>query len=128
MARTSGSDGEKTEAAIREAAVLLIARHGFEAVSMRQLAAEVGVQAAALYRYFPNKEELLSMVTSKVRSKAEPSYKIVSCGNHCSVLERSRCIWVSSRAEPLLAQYAFSQACVVATTLVFSAKRKSHDS
>jgi AcrR family transcriptional regulator len=27
---------------------------------MRQLAAEVGVQAAALYRYFPTKEELLS--------------------------------------------------------------------
>ncbi len=59
MARTTGSDGEKTEAAIREAAVTLIARHGYEAVSMRQLAGEVGVQAAALYRYFPNKEELL---------------------------------------------------------------------
>ncbi len=26
---------------------------------MRQLAAEVGVQAAALYRYFPTKEDLL---------------------------------------------------------------------
>lgn len=59
MARTSGSDGEKTVAAIRAAAVNLIARFGYEAVSMRQLAAEVGVQAAALYRYFPNKEELL---------------------------------------------------------------------
>lgn len=59
MARTAGSDGEKTEAAIRDAAVALIARHGFEAVTMRQLAAEVGVQAAALYRYFPTKEELL---------------------------------------------------------------------
>ena len=59
MARTTGSDGEKTEAAIREAAVDLIARHGYEAVSMRQLAAEVGVQAAALYRYFPTKEDLL---------------------------------------------------------------------
>jgi AcrR family transcriptional regulator len=59
MARTTGSDGEKTEAAIREAAVELIARHGYEAVSMRQLAAEVGVQAAALYRYFPTKEDLL---------------------------------------------------------------------
>ena len=59
MARTTGSDGEKTEAAIREAAVSLIARHGYEAVSMRQLAAEVGVQAAALYRYFPTKEDLL---------------------------------------------------------------------
>lgn len=59
MARTAGSDGEKTEAAIREAALSLMARYGYEAVSMRQLAAEVGVQAAALYRYFPTKEDLL---------------------------------------------------------------------
>ena len=59
MARTTGSDGEKTEAAIRAAAATLIARHGYEAMSMRQLAEEVGVQAAALYRYFPTKEELL---------------------------------------------------------------------
>jgi len=59
MARTTGSDGERTEAAVREAAVNLIARYGYEAMSMRQLAAEVGVQAAALYRYFPTKEDLL---------------------------------------------------------------------
>ncbi|CDX41605.1 TetR family transcription regulator [Mesorhizobium sp. SOD10] len=59
MARTTGSDGEKTEAAVREAAVNLIARLGYEAMSMRQLAAEVGVQPAALYRYFPTKEDLL---------------------------------------------------------------------
>ncbi|MFU0506609.1 TetR/AcrR family transcriptional regulator [Pseudaminobacter sp. NGMCC 1.201702] len=59
MARTTGSEGGKTEAAIREAAINLIARFGFEAVSMRQLAGEVGVQAAALYRYFPTKEDLL---------------------------------------------------------------------
>lgn len=59
MARTTGSDGERTEAAVREAAVNLIARLGYEAMSMRQLAAEVGVQAAALYRYFPTKEDLL---------------------------------------------------------------------
>jgi AcrR family transcriptional regulator len=59
MARTTGSDGERTEAAVREAAVNLIARFGYEAMSMRQLAAEVGVQAAALYRYFPTKEDLL---------------------------------------------------------------------
>ncbi|MEC9243185.1 TetR family transcriptional regulator [Nitratireductor rhodophyticola] len=59
MARTTGSDGEKTEAAIRAAALELIARLGFEAMSMRQLAGQVGVQPAALYRYFPTKEELL---------------------------------------------------------------------
>ncbi len=59
MARTTGSDGEKTEAALREAALALIARHGYEAVSMRQLAKEVGVQAAALYHYYSTKEDLL---------------------------------------------------------------------
>ena len=59
MARTAGSDGEKTQAAIREAAVGLIAHHGYEAVTMRQLASEVGVQPAALYRYFATKEDLL---------------------------------------------------------------------
>ncbi len=59
MARTTGSDGERTEAAIRDAAVDLFARRGYEAVTTRQIAAAVGVQAAALYRYFPTKEDLL---------------------------------------------------------------------
>lgn len=54
-----GSLGEKTQAAILAAALNLFARHGYEAVSMRQIAAAVGVQAAALYRYFPTKEDLL---------------------------------------------------------------------
>ncbi|MBS9719927.1 TetR family transcriptional regulator [Tianweitania sp. BSSL-BM11] len=65
MARTIGSDGGKTEAAIRLAAAGLIARHGFEAVSMRQLASEVGVQVAALYRYFPTKQDLLFKLMSR---------------------------------------------------------------
>ncbi|PBC11498.1 TetR/AcrR family transcriptional regulator [Mesorhizobium sp. WSM3859] len=80
MARTTGSDGEKTEAAVREAAVSLIARLGYEAMSMRQLAAEVGVQAAALYRYFPTKEDLLFTLMrehmeglSKAWDKARPA-------------------------------------------------------
>jgi len=65
MARTTGSDGEKTQAAISKAALELFARHGYEAVSMRQIAAGVGVQAAALYRYFPTKEELLFNLLKK---------------------------------------------------------------
>lgn len=64
MGRKVGSSGEKTEAAIREAALDLIARRGFEAMTMRELAEAVGVQAAALYRYFPNKEELLYTLMS----------------------------------------------------------------
>ena len=59
MARRIGSDGTRTHAAIREAAIRLIARYGYEALSMRRLAEEVGLGAAALYRYFPNKQTML---------------------------------------------------------------------
>lgn len=59
MARTSGSSSEKTRPLVRAAALKLFARHGFAAVSMRQIAAEVGVQAGALYRYTPDKQSLL---------------------------------------------------------------------
>ena len=37
----------------------LIAQHGYAAVSMRQIAAEVGVQAGALYNYTSDKQSLL---------------------------------------------------------------------
>jgi len=59
MARRTGSHAEITGPRIRAAAMRLFARHGFAAVSMRQIAAEVGVQAGALYLYTADKESLL---------------------------------------------------------------------
>ena len=59
MARRVGSDGVRTEAAIRGAALRLIARYGYEALSMRRLASEIDLGAAALYRYFPTKQAML---------------------------------------------------------------------
>ncbi len=59
MARKTGSHSQITGPRIRVAARRLFARHGFAAVSMRQIAAEVGVQAGALYLYTPDKETLL---------------------------------------------------------------------
>ena len=59
MARTVGSSGAKTADAIRAAGVDLIYRHGFEAMSLRQLAAEVGLQPGSLYKYFDTKQSLL---------------------------------------------------------------------
>ena len=53
MARTQGSRAEITGPAVREAARRLFARQGFAAVSMRQIAAEVGLQVGALYAYTP---------------------------------------------------------------------------
>lgn len=59
MARRSGSYSEITGPRIRSAARTLFARYGFAAVSMRQIAAEVGVQAGAIYLYTKDKESLL---------------------------------------------------------------------
>lgn len=59
MARTQGSHSDITGPRIRSAALSLFARHGFAAVSMRQIASEVGVQAGALYNYTPDKQTLL---------------------------------------------------------------------
>lgn len=60
MARKQGSHAGITGPKVREAALRLFARHGYAAVSMRQIAAEVGVQAGALYTYTPDKQSLLS--------------------------------------------------------------------
>ena len=59
MARKQGSHAETTGPKVRDAALQLFARHGFAAVSMRQIAKEVGVQAGALYLYTPDKQSLL---------------------------------------------------------------------
>ncbi len=59
MARKQGSHSETTGPRVRDAALRLFARHGYAAVSMRQIATEVGVQAGALYLYTPDKQSLL---------------------------------------------------------------------
>lgn len=59
MARKQGSHSDITGPKVQDAALRLIARHGFAAVSMRQIASEVGVQAGALYNYTSDKQTLL---------------------------------------------------------------------
>jgi AcrR family transcriptional regulator len=59
MARTTGSHSDITGPRIQDAALRLFARQGYAAVSMRQIASEVGVQAGALYNYTPDKQSLL---------------------------------------------------------------------
>ncbi|MBT8454946.1 MAG: TetR/AcrR family transcriptional regulator [Rhodobacteraceae bacterium] len=59
MARKTGSHSDITGPRIRDAALKLFAQQGYAAVSMRKIAAEVGVQAGALYLYTPDKQSLL---------------------------------------------------------------------
>ncbi len=53
-----------TETAILEAARDLLAEGGIDALSMRAVAARVGVSATAIYNYFENKQALVQSVIS----------------------------------------------------------------
>jgi AcrR family transcriptional regulator len=58
-----------TRARIRQEAARLIARHGFDAMSMRDLGAACGIGAPALYRYHPTKTALLAdLLTAHVEA------------------------------------------------------------
>lgn len=59
MGRIAGAVGKETASRAREAALGLFARHGYAAVSMREIAGEVGVGAGALYNHFATKQDLL---------------------------------------------------------------------
>lgn len=59
MARTTGSHADITGPRVRAAALRLFADRGYAAVSMRAIAAEVGVQAGALYNYTSDKQSML---------------------------------------------------------------------
>ncbi|NSY37604.1 TetR/AcrR family transcriptional regulator [Leisingera sp. ANG59] len=88
MARTQGSHSDITGPRIREAALRLFAQHGYAAVSMRQIAKEVGVQAGALYNYTPDKQSLLFSLMSSHMEELQAAWDAVPQAD--SALERLR--------------------------------------
>jgi len=58
--RNNAEDAQRLRGELLDAAMALFAQGGMEAVSMRAVAAKVGVSAMAPYRYFTDKAELLS--------------------------------------------------------------------
>ncbi|HEX4766760.1 MAG TPA: TetR/AcrR family transcriptional regulator [Lichenihabitans sp.] len=59
MARTIGSSGAKTMEAISSAGLDLIFEFGYEGMSLRQLAARVGIRQGSLYNHIQSKQDLL---------------------------------------------------------------------
>ncbi len=56
---------------IVEAAMTLFQRKGYEQTTMEEIAAEAGVSAPTLYRYFPKKTELLTALFWKARERMD---------------------------------------------------------
>jgi len=59
LARTTGSNGEKTAKRVRRAALELFSSEGYAATSMRRIAEEAGLQAGGIYNHFPTKQAIL---------------------------------------------------------------------
>lgn len=60
MGRPAGVSGADTLAAIRKAAIARIDRFGYEAMNLRDLAADVNIRVGSLYNHVPNKQEFLA--------------------------------------------------------------------
>ncbi|MFE6887614.1 TetR/AcrR family transcriptional regulator [Streptomyces sp. NPDC057694] len=73
MSRPAGTKGERTRARILEAASTLFARSGFNAVSLREIAAQAGMTHAGLLHHFPGKESLLLEVLS-IRDREDAAW------------------------------------------------------
>ncbi|WTW98549.1 TetR/AcrR family transcriptional regulator [Streptomycetaceae bacterium NBC_01309] len=61
---------ETTAAALLDAAAARFVRHGYENTSVRDIAADAGVNPALIYRYFGSKEKLFVKVVSRDRDPA----------------------------------------------------------
>lgn len=57
--RKTGSSRAETWPIVRQAAIDLLFKHGYEAMNLRELSQMAGLQAGSLYNYFSSKQELL---------------------------------------------------------------------
>jgi AcrR family transcriptional regulator len=71
--RKAGRRPPLTPERIRETALELIEKDGLEELSTRKLGRALGVEAMAIYWYFPNKDALLDAVVESLVSKIAPA-------------------------------------------------------
>lgn len=51
------------------AATTFVEEHGFEALTMRALGEQMGIDPTAIYRHFPSKDELLAVMLDRITAK-----------------------------------------------------------
>jgi AcrR family transcriptional regulator len=66
MARVTEAHVRSREEAIIGAALSMFARKGVAGATMQEVAAEAGLSAGAIYRYFPGKEQLVEAVFERI--------------------------------------------------------------
>ncbi|HHV36277.1 MAG TPA: TetR/AcrR family transcriptional regulator [Candidatus Cloacimonetes bacterium] len=102
----------KRQMEIMQAAIGLIAREGYENLTTKNIAAELGVSDAALYRHFDSKKELIVMI---LRYFEDISCRVISTidSKDLSPMEKIRYFVMNRyemfREDPELAMVMFSE-------------------
>ena len=71
-ARGKGRSGPVTAAAVVDAALVVIDEDGLDALTMRRLAHDLGVEPVTIYRQLPNKDAILAGVAEKLWREMAP--------------------------------------------------------
>lgn len=65
-----------TKKKILEVSLALFAQKGFDGVSVREIAKEVGVRESALYKHYKNKEDILDKIIEEMISSIRNGYEL----------------------------------------------------
>lgn len=90
MGRPVGSSGTETMRAIRSAAIQRIYQRGYEAMSLRELAADVGLRGGSLHNYIPQKQEFLANLLDEIMTELLLDFEkqMVGVSNAKEAIER----------------------------------------
>ena len=72
MPRTPHRRAPLTRERVLEAALRFVDRHGIEALTMRKLASELGVEAMSLYNHVENKDDIVAGILDLVAAEVDP--------------------------------------------------------
>jgi AcrR family transcriptional regulator len=84
-------DHDQRRVELVDATWRIIARHGIEGATMREIAAEAGFANGALKPYFPTKDELLTFAFSHVFSQTSERMRTATAGKTGLVALRAYC-------------------------------------
>jgi AcrR family transcriptional regulator len=99
--KVSRSHIEQRREAIRNAAQRLFVRKGVEGARMEEIAAEAGLSAGAIYRYYPSKEALLQAVLAQhIEHNQELFHDRSALDSPLALLlAKGRMVWEQHRTE-----------------------------
>lgn len=83
------ASGVRTADAIQKAAAELFYQHGYEATTLRQVAAKVGIQVGSLYNHIDGKDDLLRSIMTGIMADLIAAQKAVA-NSHEDTIETLR--------------------------------------